>query len=231
MDEDARRAVDGDPGGTPSTSRRRFAAKVGAAGLAALGAIGLLGPPQRDPDPPQEQFVEVDSLDRGQELATEGGELEVGTPVARWQHKLTSDGFRPTSPINVAVATGPDRSLSDVMAVFEADGWHRRPEEYVRYVRDTDGEWEPVHVAATESMFGTATRFHVRCWSFDGVVSIQTHEDTVPRPGHKVASYRTGRERVERLFANAGWRVARAALAVGNDKDPDHDGRLTVIEP
>lgn len=214
-----------------TATRRRFAATLGGCGLAAIGAVGLLGAPTTDPDPPDGAFVERSDLRHADRLDDGEGRLRDGVPVVRWQRELTRDGFQPTSPVNVAVALGPEHALADAMAVFEDANWQRRPEEYLRFARSPAGEWEPVHAAAAESTFGSAPRHHVRAWAFDDVVSIQAHEDTVPSPGHSVASYRSARQRVEALFADAGWRVAPAALDVGNDADPDHDGRLTVIEP
>lgn len=212
-------------------SRRRFLAKLGASGGGALAAIGLLGGPQTNPVVSAEEYATLSEMEHGRALATNDGRLRDGVPLVRWQHKLIRDGFRPTSPINVAVALDSEHSLDDVVAVLLDNDWYRDPEEYVRFARSPSGDYESVHDALAETMFGNVGRFHVRAWEFEGIVSIQVHEDEDPDPGHEIESYQHPREHLERLFVDAGWLVAPAAIEVGNVSGPDHDGRVTVIEP
>lgn len=219
----------------PSTTRRSFVRKAGACSLGAIGTIAVLGDPPTSRARAEEQFVALSDLDRAPEIAVqaEDGDLSeaAADPFAVEMYKLTADGYRPTAPINLAVVLTGSHDLSDVMAVFEDDGWRRSPKEYVRYARSPDGEWVRQQATAAESTFGSLGRSHVRCWSFDDVVSIQVHTDTPALPDHGIETYSEARDRVERLFAADGWRVAHEALAFANEKQPDHDGRVTVIEP
>lgn len=214
-----------------ASTRRGLLAKLAVGGLAAGASVGFLGRPQERPDGVADQYVDADELALGDRILDADGELAASAPVPRWQRKRTSDGYEPTSPINVAVLLGDDRRFEDVLAVFERYRWRRDPEEYVRYARAPDGSFALADASAAETLFGTASRDHVRCWAFEDVVSIQTHRDSAPTPEHGIDTYRGAREALERLFAAEGWTVASAAVAADNATAPDHDGRLTVIEP
>lgn len=215
--------------GARHTTRRALLARLSGATVAgSLGGLAL-GPPQARPAAADAQWAAATDLELGARLVGDGGELsEPDAP--RWQYARRPTGFEPTSPVNAAVVTGHGRDLGDVVATFRRAGWQPGPEEYVRYAPAPDGRFEPVHAALAETVMGSTRRHHVRCWAFDGVVWLQLHEDGVPRPGHPVTSYRRTRALAERLFADAGWTVAPAAVDAGNAKD-DHDGTLTVIEP
>lgn len=214
-----------------TSSRRDLLVKLSASGVAAAAGVGALGAPQVRPEPAPEQYVDADELDVAAPIVGPDGGLAPAAPVPRWQHARTADGYVPTSPINAVIALGPERQLGDVRSVFETHGWHSRPEEYVRYARAPDGSFELTHASVAETLLGTATRLHARCWSFDGVVSVQVHQDSVPLPEHSIDSYHRARDALEGLFAAEAWTVAPAAVDAENDSPPDHDGHLTVIEP
>ncbi|WP_247003916.1 hypothetical protein [Halosolutus gelatinilyticus] len=155
---------------------------------------------------------------------------ENDAPIARYQYRPRRGGeFAPTAPVNVVLL--PDRGrLERVMGVLENAGWLRNVEEYTRYAWDSEtARYVRQQASAAETYYGTSGRRHVRCWAFDGVVSMQAHEDTGARPKHGIASYERGRETVETLYAADGWSVSPGAIDLDNAKAPDHDGVATVI--
>lgn len=221
------------------TARRPFLQKVGlAAGGTVLGLLAMPAPP--------EPLVALETLDRADTddpatdvlptVVTEfGGDTrlddENASPIALWQYRKAPRGFVATSPINVVLPLADsDTTLADVIGILVDAGWRRSPEEYVRYAWNRRTEsYEPQHATAAETHFGTSGRFHVRCWKFEDVVSMQVHEDAPPFPTHTVPGYARARAAVERLYHAAGWRVIRGAITLDNAKK-DHDGTATVIE-
>lgn len=163
---------------------------------------------------------------------------ETQTPIARYQYRPVDDAavtdrdaFEATAPINVVAVPDADTDaagLERVMSVLEDEGWLRNPEEYTRYAWDrVDGTYVRQQATAAESYYGTSGRLHVRCWSFEGVVSVQAHEDTGARPKHGIASYERGRDAIAASFDAAGWTVSPTAIDLTNDQH-DHDGLATV---
>ncbi|WP_255681779.1 hypothetical protein [Natrinema sp. SYSU A 869] len=123
-----------------------------------------------------------------------------------------------------------ERGLERVMSVLVDEGWVRNPEEYTRFAWDrTDEEYVRQQATAAQTYYGTNGRRHVRCWSFESVVSMQAHEDTSARPKHGIASYQRGRDTIEAIFAADGWGITPSAIDLQNEKGPDHDGFATVI--
>lgn len=210
------------------STRRRVLAKVRACAIAIGGATTVIGEPQNRSANDSVSRTAFEELDLAPELLPAGsGEIdETDSPAAVWQYAMTDTGFVATSPINVVVVPG-DRGLDDVRAAFEDDNWYADPEEYVRHARDPDGRFVPQQWTYAESAYGAMSRHHLRSWAFDGVVSMQAHEDTASIPKHGVESYRRTKRRVEGLFADAGWRIAPDALEFGNGQPPDHDGTMT----
>lgn len=230
-----------DIGSRDEAGRRAFLRKAGATSVAT--AVGVLAVPS-PPDFPGEDALEGPAPDAAG--ARDDGtnalpwdepiESEAASPIARYQYapdRGTEGGYHRTSPINVVVLLGdPSRSLEDVLAVLADAGWIRRPEEYARYAWDRRAETYVLQEAtAAETYYGTSGRCHVRCWEFEGVVSIQAHADTSARPKHGIASYERARARVETAFAADGWSVAPAAVDLANRKRPDHDGLATIVRP
>lgn len=209
-------------------TRRSFLRRLG---LAAAGtAAGLLALP----DPPTHQrAARPDGTVEGTFDLPAAVTDDAETDYVRWQYAPTDSGFRPTSPVNVAITLADsDRSFADVVSVFRAADWYERPVEYHRYAPDTRGDserFERQHVTAAGNYFGGYGRLHVRLWAFGDAVSVQAHEDTPATPRHRIASHETGKRAVEWLFAEAGWDVSPDAVEFDNAKDPDHDGRVTVI--
>lgn len=213
------------------TTRRSLLRKVGTAGGGTVvGAALLPSPPDAtDPsgtveaaDPPAEAADWID------EPITD----ENDAPIGRYHYEPTPDGYRATAPFNVVAlpADGGDRGLERIMSVLVDEGWVRNPEEYTRYAWDrTTEEFVRQEATAAQTYYGTNGRRHVRCWAFEGVVSMQAHEDTPARPKHGVTSYLRGRETIERIFAADGWRISPRAIDLQNEKGPDHDGLATVI--
>lgn len=209
-------------------TRRSFLRRLGLAGIGTAAGIAAL------PDPPAWQLAErpdgSSPIDGGpqEEITTERE-----TEYALWQYYRRSTGFEPTSPINVVVTLADtDRTIEDVMAVFLTADWYRRPLEYKRFALNVrENRFERQHATAAQTYYGSYGRMHVRIWSFGDVVSIQAHEDSVAHPVHLIESYETGKYVVEWLFAEAGWDVVPDAVRFHNAKGPDHDGRVTVIQP
>lgn len=200
--------------------RRRFLAHLGVGGAATALGVGVLPEPPASPAPePTYGAVTPDT-----EHITEDA-----TPYAVWQYRRDRDGFTPTAPVNVVFPL--DRaSFDDVVAVFEEAGWHTFPEEYARYAWDrAREEYVLQQYTAAETRFGKVGRHHVRCWELDGTASIQAHIDSPAVPQHTIDSYASGQHGVEILFEQAGWEIEQDALTFANDRQPDHDGRVTVI--
>ncbi|MCU4971972.1 twin-arginine translocation signal domain-containing protein [Halobacteria archaeon AArc-m2/3/4] len=221
------------------TGRRSFLGTLAAAGVAtATGLVVVPSPPEspatvsgttdESTDPP------VDLADASWFDATQPITDEDATPIARYQYKATETGYEPTAPINVVVSlAGPaDVDLETVIGVFEDAGWTRELEEYTRYAWDRTTERYVLQEAtAAETYYGTSGRLHVRCWEFEGVVSIQAHQDDAARPFHVIESYDRGRQVAEALFRANGWAVSRAAIDLDNAAQPDHDGYASVVWP
>ncbi|WP_121744119.1 hypothetical protein [Natronorubrum halophilum] len=165
---------------------------------------------------------------------------ESETPIARHQYQPIDDGvdradfdsFVATAPINVVVVPEIDvegDGLERVMGVLEDEGWLRHPEEYIRFAWDrTDDVFVPQQATAAETYYGTSDRLHVRCWSFEGIVSVQAHQDSGARPIHGIASYKRGRKAMEAIYAEAGWNVSPTVIDLDNEKR-DYEGVATVI--
>ncbi|WP_436346325.1 hypothetical protein [Natronorubrum sp. FCH18a] len=165
---------------------------------------------------------------------------ETDTPISRYQYRPIDDGADPseladfvaTAPINVVLVPDADADgdgLERVMAVLEDEGWLRDPEEYTRYAWDRrESAFVRQQATAAESYYGTSGRLHVRCWSFEGIVSMQAHEDSGARPEHTVTSYDRGLEAIESIFDAAGWDVSPDAIDLDNDQG-DYDGLASVV--
>ncbi|USZ71189.1 hypothetical protein [Natronosalvus halobius] len=213
------------------TTRRSLLRKIGLTGIGTATGIALLPTPPHSTtlhgtvegtEPPT---AAVDWI--GTEITTEDE-----TPVCRYHYAPTRDGFVPTAPFNVVLIPAADgeAGLERVMTVLDEEGWVRNPVEYTRFAwnRTTDS-YVRQQATAAQTYWGASGRRHVRCWSFEDVVSMQAHEDTGARPKHGIASYRRGRETIEAIFDAAGWRVSPGAIDLTNESGPDHDGRATLI--
>jgi len=209
--------------------RREFLRTVAATGAAsALGVAALPTTPEADTElMPRDRSPSADPDER---LPSVMGEDDA--PYAVWQHKSTGDGYAATSPINVVFPlASSDRGLPAVMAVLDDAGWQRTPVEYPRYAWHRQREAYVLQQAtAAESFYGRSGRNHVRCWEFEGAVSMQVHEDTPATPNHGIESYERAQRRIEYLFDDAGWSVDET-VRFANEKGPDHDGHVTVIRP
>ncbi|QRV17019.1 hypothetical protein JMJ58_09200 [Haloterrigena salifodinae] len=211
-------------------------------GLAAVGTLGgLVALPSPPEATPTDQTVEAAALpDAVSGWTDDRITRETETPIARYQYRATAadpdrtdrETFVATSPINVVLVPNAETDaagLESVMEVLEAKGWLRDPDEYTRYAWDrTEGRFVRQQATAAESYFGASGRFHVRCWSFEGVVSMQVHEDSAARPKHDVISYDRGRKSIAAAFDAAGWDVSPGAIDLDNDQS-DHDGLATVV--
>ena len=212
-------------------------------GLAAVGTLGAIVALPSPPDAtPIDRTVEAaDVPDRIAELADDGPITdETATPIARYQYRATEadpdrtdrDAFVATAPINVVLdpaAESDAAGLERVMEVLDDDGWYRDPDEYTRYAWDrSEGRFVRQQATAAEAYYGASDRFHVRCWSFEGLVSMQAHEDAAARPKHDIASYRRGCEVIAADFDAAGWNVTPNGLDLDNAQR-DYDGVATVI--
>ena len=218
--------------------RRSF---LRSAGLTGLGVVaGILAMPAPPDGPATDRAVAKTEPPPAAEGWTDTSiRSEDRTPIARYQYRR--DGYRrsdptfvPTAPINVVIVPATEAGgLERTMAVLDDAGWVSAPEEYTRYAWDrTTEEYVVQQATAAETYYGTSGRFHVRCWYFEGVVSMQAHEDAGPRPKHTVASYERGRRAMESIFDAAGWSVSPTAIDLGNDEAPDRDGRASLlIEP
>ncbi len=213
------------------TSRRRFLKRAGiVTGGVAIGSIALPAPQMSD--------VTVEGIEHAKQTEPElpwdsaAIESDDATAVVRHHYKPTDEGYVATAPINVVFHHPAGVALDDVMSVLEDADWVNHLEEYVRYAWDRNTEeYVRQQATAAETYYGTNGRLHVRCWEFEGVVSMQAHEDTGAYPNHGIASYETAREAIESLYDSVGWNVATAALDLQNEQPPDHDGKATVITP
>ncbi|ELZ15859.1 hypothetical protein C478_03954 [Natrinema thermotolerans DSM 11552] len=213
------------------STRRDFLGKFGLAGVGTVVGAALL------PSPPD--ATDSSGTVEAAEPPAEAGDWvddpitdEDETPIGRYHYEPTLDGYRATAPFNVVVlpAAEGESGLERIMSVLVDEGWVRNPEEYTRYAWDrTTEEYVRQEATAAQTYYGINGRRHVRCWSFEGVVSMQAHEDTPARPTHGVTSYLRGRETMERIFADEGWRVSPRAIDLRNETEPDHDGLATVI--
>ncbi len=220
-------------------TRRSLLRTAVAAGAGALLAIAALPSP---PDAtPIDRTVEGSETPPAVDDWTDGTITgETDTPMVRYQYRPIEDGADPsefdafvaTAPINVVLVPDDEvdgDGLERVMDVLEDEGWFRDPEEYTRYAWDRqESVFVRQQATAAESYYGTSGRLHVRCWSFEGIVSMQAHEDTGARPEHGIASYDRGLEAVESIFDAAGWGVASDAIDLDNEQR-DYDGVASVI--
>ncbi|WP_254864599.1 hypothetical protein [Halovivax gelatinilyticus] len=206
--------------------RRSALTYAGAVGLSGLGALVLApSPPNRPATADAATDVDVSFDDP---ITTEDE-----SPVARYQYRPTGDGFASTAPINVVFPLADSAAgLSAVMAVLKEAGWTGDIEEYGRYAWDrTRARFIYQEATAAETAAGLHGRLHVRCWEFEGVVSMQAHEDSAARPRHRIASYVDAREAISGLFQAAGWRLAPEMIDLTNGGGADHDGLAAVIVP
>jgi len=199
--------------------RRGVLSRVGAGCLAAAGGGLLLPDPPWSPDPADDETVHEERPEVD----------ESAVPYAVWQHKYENGEYEPTAPINVVFPL-QTATFREVIDVFRDANWYGYPEEYARYAWDRDDEAFVLQQwTGAETYFGKVGRHHVRCWQTDGTASIQAHVDTAATPKHGIVSYAEGRTAVEDLFSAAGWSVDAERLSLGNESDPDHDGRASVI--
>ena len=208
------------------STRRGLLARVGATAVGTGLAVLALPAPPAEPDP--EVYETVALPESWMEVSIED---EESSPVARYQYRPSGEVFEATAPINVVALPGSqDEPLAPVARVLRDAGWHRTPEEYTRFAWDRrEGRYVRQELTAAETYYGLAGRFHVRCWAFEGVVSIQAHEDTEPTPRHGIASYERGREYVRSLFLEAGWAAGASRIDLTNEGGVDHDGKATVL--
>lgn len=216
-------------GSPPGTDRRSLLYRFGVIPAVAIGAL-VAGPSPPD-DPvtagPPERIV-TEEVPYAGELVTDESE----TPIARYQYRPAGDGYVPTAPINVVYPVADTEwGLTDVVGVLVDAGWTTRIEEYARYALDREAEqYVFQHATAGESSLGMHGRLHVRCWSFEGVVSMQAHIDTAARPRHGIASYADAREAIVHRFTRDGWAVAPTGVDLENARG-DHDGIAAVLVP
>ena len=219
---------------------RRSLLRTGAAtGAGALLAIAALpSPPDATPiDRTVEGAATPPAVDDWTDGTVTG---ETDTPIVRYQHRPIEDGADPnefddfvaTAPINVVLVPDDEvdgDGLERVMDVLEDEGWFRDPEEYTRYGWDRqESTFVRQQATAAETYYGTSGRLHVRCWSFEGIVSMQAHEDSGARPEHTVTSYDRGLEAIKSIFDAAGWDISPDAIDLDNDQG-DHNGLASVI--
>lgn len=231
----------GSSGGSVMRTRRSLLRTGALTGVGTVVAIGALpSPPDATPIDRTVEGANVPA--RVEQWRDEPITDEDATPIARYHYRplgddadaTDPDDFVATAPINVVLvpdpATGTDgEGLEHVMTVLEDEGWLRGPEEYARYAWErTEGRFVRQQATAAETYYGTNGRLHVRCWSFEGVVSMQAHEDTGARPKHGIASYKRGRQAMGAVFAAAGWNVTPTAIDLDNAKR-DYEGRATVV--
>ncbi|APX97648.1 hypothetical protein BB347_14080 [Natronorubrum daqingense] len=222
---------------------RRTVLRTGA--LAGAGTIaGIVALPSPPATTPADRTVQgADPPTSVADWTDETISDEEATPIARYQYRSIDNGvddfgdrdaFVATAPINVVLvpdedAEGDGAPLERVMSVLDEEGWLRGPEEYTRYGWDrSDETFVRQEGTAAETYYGTSGRLHVRCWSFEGVVSMQAHEDTGARPEHEIESYSDARTAIEAIFDAAGWRVSPDAIDLDNEQG-DHDGIASVI--
>lgn len=229
------RATNEPAGGRPAPVDRRSVLRgAGVIGLAGIGGlVALPSPPSGPSIPPSGSTSGSASAAVTDDVPYQGETVtsEDDAPIARYQYRPAGDEYVPTAPINVVFPLADrEAGLETVMGVLDELGWTRRPEEYARFAWDREAE-RYVHQEATaaETYQGMHGRLHVRCWEFEGVVSMQTHEDSRPWPRHEIDSYERARAVIESLFDAEGWTRYAARIDLANGKSPDHDGRATVI--
>ena len=218
--------TDSDPNGGPErplTRRGMLAAVGGGIGGGLLGATLL--PDALDPPPVDRTAGDVD------DGASPVDESDL--PYAVWQYHYASDGEHDglaiASPINVVFPL-EDAHFDDVIGTLESAGWADPPLDYTLWAWDrAEGRYRRPHWSGAETYFGLSGRVHVRAWHFEGTASLQAHVDSPPVPRHEIRSYAEARAAVESLFADADWQVDSRELALGNDRQPDHDGLASVI--
>lgn len=232
-------AIDSSRSDLTMRSRRSLLRTGGLAGVGTLaGIVALPSPPDATPI---DRTVEATELPDEIAAWTDGPVTdESETPIARYQYRSTEgdpdrgdrDAFVATAPINVVLVPDAETDgarLDRVMDVLEDEGWLHTPDEYTRYAWDrADDRFVRQQATAAESYFGSSGRLHVRCWAFEGIVSVQAHEDSAARPNHDIASYERGRDSLAASFDAADWTVAPSAIDLDNDAR-DYDGLATVI--
>lgn len=221
---------------TGTDASRRSLLRTG--GLAAVGTVVGIGALPSAPSSPERSGVveATDEADLPERVAAWTGEpieSEDETPIARYHYKPTGGGeYVATAPINVVLVTEADEggdALDRVTSVLGEASW-TDPEEYMRYAWDRERKrYVEQQATAAETFYGTSGRHHARCWSFEGIVSMQVHEDSGARPRHTIESYAEARAMIETLFDEAGWAVSPGAIDLANERGPDHDGTATVI--
>jgi hypothetical protein len=216
---------DSDEPERPLTRRQALTALGAGIGGGLLGAFVL--PETRVISPERGQRPNVRSVDESADPIDESEH-----PYAVWQYNYEPDGefdgFSTASPINL-VSPLENADFDDIVAVFQDAGMTASPLEYTLYAWDRSaGKYRKPTWSGGESYFGLAGRFDVRCWELEGTASIQAHVDSPVLPKHEVDSYVRGQEIAESLFTEAGWSVAER-IDFGNDKEPDHDGTVSVI--
>ncbi|MGQ3412822.1 hypothetical protein ACT4ML_11255 [Natrinema sp. LN54] len=213
------------------STRRSLLRKAGLTGIGTTIGVTLLPSPPNATDP----SGTVEAAEPPEEVADWLDEPitdESDAPIGRYHYEPTRNGFRATAPFNVVLLPEADgeRGLERVMSVLDDEGWVRSPEEYTRFAWDREREaYVRQQATSAQTYYGTNGRRHVRCWSFESIVSMQAHEDTSARPKHGIASYERGRDTVEAIFAEDGWEIAPGTIDLRNEKGPDHDGLATVI--
>ncbi|QLK24544.1 hypothetical protein HYG81_10445 [Natrinema zhouii] len=213
------------------STRRSLLRKAGLTGIGTVAGITLLPSPP-DATDPTGTVEAAEPPAAVSEWIDEPITDEDDTPIGRYHYEPTSNGFRATAPFNVVLLPDADgaRGLERVMSVLDDEGWIRNPEEYTRFAWDREAEaYVRQQTTAAQAYYGANGRRHVRCWSFENVVSMQAHEDTPARPKHGVTSYQRGRDTIEAIFAGEGWQVSPSAIDLANETGPDHDGFATVI--
>lgn len=212
-----------------SADRRTILRRVGMGAVGtALGVLVLPSPPET---PARTDTVPESSPPERVSAWAQPLETEDQSPIARYQYRKDGDEYVPTAPLNVvAIPTDEPGGLERTMAVLEDAGWLRRPEEYVRYAWDRETEtYVRQEATAAQTFYGTSGRLHVRCWEFEGIISMQAHEDTGARPRHGIESYVDARDAIEHLYHAAGWDISPRALDLANEGGVDHDGYASVL--
>lgn len=208
-------------------SRRQFLRRSGYAGFGMVaGLIAIPG------TPPPQQLSRPEHLEPATD-PVHSATSEADSPYALWQYARRWGRYDSTIPINVVVDLGDsDRTLPDVMSVFRLAGWHRQPQEYIRYAYNrSDSGYTRQHASAAQTFYGVAGRHHVRCWAFGDHVSIQAHEDSAAFPKHKVVSFERTKWLIESIFDADGWEVVPDGVSFANGGVLDHTGEVTIIYP
>lgn len=210
--------------------RRSFLRRGGIVGLAGVGGILTLPAPPTGPAGGSPSAVAADDEFpyQGETIASEDD-----APIARYQYRQDGDEYVPTAPINVVFPLADrEAGLETVLEVLDDLGWTRYPEEYARYAWDREGaRYLHQKGTAAETYFGMHGRLHVRCWEFEGVVSMQAHEDTAVRPRHGIESYADAEASIAEHYQANGWRLAPTGVDLENARGPDHDGTASILRP